>query len=213
MLFNALTWASEHGADVISMSLGFDFPGMVKARVDSGWPADLATSIALEAYRGNIRMFDALMEMIRAREAFGRGGVVVAASGNESKRQVNKDYVIAVSLPAAAQGIVAVGAVSRSGAKYDIAPFSNILPLVCAPGVDITSAKAGGGLTKMSGTSMACPHVAGVAALWWEAARSQGLPERAGTVSARMTASARPDVFVKTVTQPDRGVGLITAPV
>jgi subtilisin family serine protease len=213
MLFRGLTWASENGANVISMSLGFDFPGRVKAMVDSGWPADLATSSTLEAYRGNVRMFDAVMDMVRLREAFGHSAVVVAASGNESRRQVNKNYVIAASLPAAATGVVSVGAASQSaGRKYDIAPFSNIFPVVSAPGVDITSAKMGGGLTTMSGTSMACPHVAGVAALWWEALRSQNISDSAVTVSAKIIASAKPNVFVKTVTPPDRGSGLITAP-
>jgi len=44
------------------------------------------------------------------------------------------------------------------------ATFSNYgAPVdVCAPGVSVTSTKMGGGLTIMSGTSMAAPHVAGI---------------------------------------------------
>ena len=200
------------GAQVISMSLGFDFPGMVRERVQQGWPPDLATSIALEAYRGNLRMFDALMAMIRAREVFGPGCVVVAVAGNESKRDINPDYEIAASLPAAADGVLSIGALGRSPDGYTIAPFSNSFPKLCAPGVDIKSARAGGGSQTMSGTSMACPHVAGVAALWWEAVRVIGLPATAATVAARMLATCRLDSLAPHTDSADRGTGMVTAP-
>ena len=49
----------------------------------NGWPQKLATSDTLEVYRNNIRVFDSLMDNLRARRAFGGGSVVVAASGNE----------------------------------------------------------------------------------------------------------------------------------
>ena len=53
---------------------------------------------------------------------------------------------------------------SSSGPKVEIA----------APGVSITSDKRGGGLTTMSGTSMACPHVSGVAALVYASGVTKG---------------------------------------
>ena len=47
MVFKAMQWALDERADVISMSLGFDFTGMVSDMVADNWPADLATSVAL----------------------------------------------------------------------------------------------------------------------------------------------------------------------
>jgi subtilisin family serine protease len=213
MIFRAITWAIEQGANVVSMSLGFDFPGLVKRLTDGDWPADLATSHALELYRGNLRVFDKLMELVRAREAFGAGTVFVAAAGNESRRDEHPDYEIAASLPAAAEGVISTGALGKSGESLTVAPFSNTFPVIAAPGVDIVSARVGGGTRSLSGTSMACPHVAGVAALWWEATRAIGLPTAAPTVLAKLRATARTDLLAADLDPTDRGVGLVTAPV
>lgn len=213
MIFRGIQWALQQNADVISMSLGFDFPGMVQRLVGQSWPADLATSLALEAYRGNLRMFDALMEMVEARAAFGQGTVLVAAAGNESRREVDPNYEIAVSIPAAAQGIVAVGALAAGTSGLTIAPFSNTFPQVSAPGVAVMSAALGGGLRALSGTSMATPHVAGVTALWWEAMRAAPVNPNAAAVTARLLASARTGGFADGTDPADRGLGIVTAPV
>lgn len=209
MIFAAVSWAAEAGADVISMSLGFDFPGMVVRLIGQGWPADLATSAALESYRGNLRMFDALMEVIKARAAFGQGTLVVAAAGNESRRNENPDFEIAASLPAAAQGVISVAAAGESPGGWRIADFSNTLATLTGPGVDVLSARAGGGLKALRGTSMACPHVAGVAALLWEEVRAAQVPQNAETVTARLLARARAGGFIPDTQVPDRGLGMV----
>jgi subtilisin family serine protease len=213
MIFRGIEWALQEGADVISMSLGFDFPGLVNDLVTrQRWPVDLATSLGLEAYRGNLRMFDALMGMVRARLAFDEGTILCAAAGNESRRDENKDFEIAASLPAAAEGVVSVGALQRSEQGFRVAAFSNTFPQVSAPGVDVLSAKVGGGLRSLSGTSMATPHVAGVTALWWEAVRATAGRPNSTAVLAKLLAASRAEGLAPGVDEADRGLGIVTAP-
>jgi subtilisin family serine protease len=177
--------------------------------VNGGVPIAPATSNALEAYRSNLRFFDALMQMVEAKGAFGDTAVIVGATGNESSRP---SFTVAASLPAASKGIISVAALGRTAAStFEVAEFSNTMSQLAAPGVDILSAKVGGGLASMSGTSMACPHVAGVAALWWESLRKSGeVKATASLVSNKLlaTASAR-----GLSSEPlDRGAGIVTAP-
>jgi subtilisin family serine protease len=209
MIFRGIQWALEQGAQVISMSLGFDFPGAVQRMVSAGVPVAPATSSALEAYRSNLLFFDALMRMVVAKGAFGDTAVVVAATGNESNRP---QYTVAVSLPAATRDVISVAALGRDASgTLRVPKFSNTMPQLAAPGVDILSAKAGGGLVTMSGTSMACPHVAGVAALWWEAVRKSGTTIGvAGLVTSKLLGMAQPGGLVEG--SADRGAGIVTAP-
>ncbi|MDB5262775.1 MAG: peptidase, partial [Adhaeribacter sp.] len=124
-IISAMQWAVDNGANVISMSLGMDFPGLVKRLIDDGFPPELATSRALEGYRTNVQLFDRLVAYIQAKASFSQPTVIVAAAGNESNRDTNPDFEIAVSPPAVAEGIISVAALGESTKGFTVAPFSN----------------------------------------------------------------------------------------
>lgn len=133
----AITWAVARGARVVNLSLG-------------GTRASLPVNAAIDSARA-------------------KGVVVVAAAGNSIAGGP-------VSQPAAHPPAIAVAALRDLGtahgdpgtpARYARAAFSNYGPEVdlAAPGESILSTWRGGGYLTVSGTSMATPFVAGVAAL------------------------------------------------
>lgn len=139
---DGIYYAVNNGADVINMSLGYD-------------PSWYGGSLPAEA--------DAIVAALQYAQS--QGTVVVMAAGN--------DYGYSPGYPAlyASDWGIAVGAVDSTN---QIAYFSNYagtspLDYVVAPGVSMYSTYTGGGYELLSGTSMASPHVAGVAALVMQA--------------------------------------------
>lgn len=209
-LFESIDWAAQNGASIINMSLGFDFPKMVEDLKKKGVPEKAAVSMALVDYRSTVSFFEHLHTFLESR--YGpHSPLLVAAAGNESDRVGLKPFTIAAAPPAISEGYLSVAALGAENDGYSVADFSNAGVNVAAPGVNVASAALGGGLVSLSGTSMAAPHVTGVAALWMQklAAEKQA---NSKLLSAKLIAFAQHDRIIPGFSSDDYGSGIVQAP-
>lgn len=112
------------------------------------------------------------------------GALFVAAAGNEYNNNDNNPTYPATY---AVDNIIAVAAIDNKGNKADFSNFGRKTVHIGAPGVNIYSS-TGGAYDSWSGTSMATPHVSGVAALLW--ANEENLT--AAEIKQRLNATAKP---------------------
>jgi subtilisin len=141
--------------------------GNVIARILGGMDWAISQNVRILSMslglRGFVDDFLAITQILRSKNV-----LPVFAVGNEGPGTSRSPGNYAES--------VSIGAHDKNGA---IANFSSsqkfirtddpLVPDIVAPGVDVVSAKPGGGFQSLSGSSMATPHIAGLAALLFEA--------------------------------------------
>ncbi len=134
---DGIEWAADNGAKVINLSL---------------------------ASTGNSSTLKAAVDY-----AYNKGILVVAAGGNcsDSSYALNGcTYQDQPVYPAAYSNVIAVASTTSSDSQSSFSNQGSYID-IAAPGSSIYSPYYLGSYTTMSGTSMASPHVAGLAALIW----------------------------------------------
>ena len=141
--------------------------GAVLARVLGGMEWMLESGIKVLSMSLGWRGYDPSFLVI-TRRLRQQGVLPVFAIGNEgigtSRSPGNYPETLSVGAIDRARHVAAFSGSVRFNRDQD-----PIQPDIVAPGVSIISAKPGNGYQSMDGTSMATPHVAGVAALLWQA--------------------------------------------
>lgn len=156
-----IRWAVENGARVINLSLGPDVPGL---SVSSTIPSAVESA----ARAGVLVVFSAGNASLPIADSYGDSALIVAATGPSGE----------------------LATYSQRGAGVDLAAPGGDprTPNVCTREDCVTSLFPGGRYSVAAGTSMAAPHVSGVAALLF----GQDPTRSREQVVARLLDTARP---------------------
>ncbi len=141
--------------------------GKALVRILAGLDWMLACDVRVLCISLGVPNYNPLFEVVLKRLRR-RGVLVVSPVGNRGSGRTCS--------PANYAGVMAIGATDCedrvahfSGSQLYKRAADYVKPNLVAPGVNIPSARPGGGLETRSGTSMAAAYVAGVAALLWQA--------------------------------------------
>ncbi len=118
------------------------------------WAIDNKVNIINISF-GTMTDSEALHQAIK--DAYDQGILIIAAAGNHGE----------VEYPAAYEEVIAVGSVDTNGDRNDGSAIGEELELV-APGEQILSTGSFGGVSVGDGTSLAAPHVTGIASILWQ---------------------------------------------
>ena len=154
----AIKWAADHGAIISQNSWSYDYDYNEDGQLTGSELTDAMNATIGESDKAAVDYFIKYAgcddEGNQLQDSPMKGGVVVFAAGNEN---------ITNGAPANYEPIIAVGAIDSDGKKASYSNYGDFVD-ICAPGTSIYSTNTSG-YALMSGTSMACPHVSGVAAL------------------------------------------------
>lgn len=109
-------------------------------------------SISLGSPKGSTQLYETI------KRAYDAGIVLIAAAGNEG------EGVDTVGYPASYEEVISVAAVDINEQRGSFSSTSLEVD-IAAPGVNVLSTYPGNKYACLSGTSMACPHIAGAAAI------------------------------------------------
>ncbi len=120
------------------------------------WAADNGAKVISMSLGANLDCPSIIQDAVTY--AWNKGALIVAAAGNDGANDAHT--------PANCTNAIPVGSTNQSDGRSTFSNYGPAVP-IAAPGESILSTTNSGGYVSWSGTSMATPHAAGVAALIW----------------------------------------------